>query len=318
MKWFGLQRLMANSHWLQHGMKSVGAAPRSVGRNFSGRIPKFAFSAWLALHGRFLTIDQLQRRGLQLVNQCVLCWSAMESIDHLFFNCAYTAWIWRSLLGRAGCRRRPRRNLQQEVEILMTSFGQHDLLGATMRIAFSASRWHVWTERNNRILRGTCSHKKQVLRRIVQDVVSKAARSRWKPRDGNQRDLLFEKWGIQAEVPIEQGRSVKWSIPEPGTWKANADAALKDEKGGLGALIRDENGAMCVAVAKQVEVAPIFVLELRAIKERVEMALQKGWSRLEIETDSLLAKQCLLHEVKRPWASLHLGAKQEGTSQEKE
>jgi len=157
-----------------------------------------------------------------------------------------------------------------------------------------------------------------VLRRIVQDVVSKAARSRWKPRDGNQRDLLFEKWGIQAEVPIEQGRSVKWSIPEPGTWKANADAALKDEKGGLGALIRDENGAMCVAVAKQVEVAPIFVLELRAIKERVEMALQKGWSRLEIETDSLLAKQCLLHEVKRPWASLHLGAKQEGTSQEKE
>lgn len=89
MKWFGLQRLMANSHWLQHGMKSVGAAPRSVGRNLSGRIPKFAFSAWLALHGRFLTIDQLQRRGLQLVNQCVLCWSAINR-PLVFQLCLYS------------------------------------------------------------------------------------------------------------------------------------------------------------------------------------------------------------------------------------
>ncbi|CAL9217925.1 unnamed protein product [Arabidopsis halleri] len=65
-------------------------------RNVAGifSLPRFAFTSWLAFRGRLLTRDRLTRWGLHVPATCVLCSSALESHDHLFFECNFSFAIW--------------------------------------------------------------------------------------------------------------------------------------------------------------------------------------------------------------------------------
>lgn len=54
-------------------------------------IPKHAFHIWLVCHERPLTRDRLKTWGMAVVDaSCVLCGQQAESIDHLYFECAYS------------------------------------------------------------------------------------------------------------------------------------------------------------------------------------------------------------------------------------
>lgn len=52
-------------------------------------IPKCAFTFWLALKGRLLTKDRMQRFRMDIDLKCVLCQHAIETHDHLFGTCQY-------------------------------------------------------------------------------------------------------------------------------------------------------------------------------------------------------------------------------------
>ncbi|XP_074265798.1 uncharacterized protein LOC141588245 [Silene latifolia] len=52
----------------------------------------------LAVQQHLATIDNLQVRGIQLANRCSLCQNGLESHDHLFFKCDYSAAVWDRLL----------------------------------------------------------------------------------------------------------------------------------------------------------------------------------------------------------------------------
>ena len=50
--------------------------------------PKLGFFAWEASWGKVLTLDQLKRRGIPLVNRCFLCEDDEETIDYLLIHCS--------------------------------------------------------------------------------------------------------------------------------------------------------------------------------------------------------------------------------------
>ena len=64
--------------------------------------PKVAFFAWEAFGGKVLTLDQLQRRGHSLANRCFLCFSEVETVDHLLLHCAKTRVLWNLLFSLFG------------------------------------------------------------------------------------------------------------------------------------------------------------------------------------------------------------------------
>lgn len=43
--------------------------------------------AWLVLKGSILTMDNLRRRNMIMVNACPLCLAAEETMDHRLLNC---------------------------------------------------------------------------------------------------------------------------------------------------------------------------------------------------------------------------------------
>ncbi|GAV92754.1 zf-RVT domain-containing protein, partial [Cephalotus follicularis] len=55
------------------------------------RIPKHAFSLWLAIRGAHRTRDKLMAMGVTHSAQCIFHCGVTESIDHLFFQCPFSA-----------------------------------------------------------------------------------------------------------------------------------------------------------------------------------------------------------------------------------
>ena len=60
--------------------------------------PKLGSFAWEASWGKVLTLDQLKRRGIPLVNRCCLCEENEETIDHLLIHCSRAMMLWDLLL----------------------------------------------------------------------------------------------------------------------------------------------------------------------------------------------------------------------------
>ncbi|XP_077228449.1 uncharacterized protein LOC143861408 [Tasmannia lanceolata] len=81
---------------------------------FTGHIPRQALSAWKVLHKKLLTRDHQIFRNRVMDEGCPLCKSEKETINHLFFRCGFSAWVWRSILSRYGSRRKPKKTIQEE------------------------------------------------------------------------------------------------------------------------------------------------------------------------------------------------------------
>ena len=55
---------------------------------------KVAFLVWEASHWKILTIDNLQKRGITLVNRCFMCKDESESVDHSLLQCKVARVLW--------------------------------------------------------------------------------------------------------------------------------------------------------------------------------------------------------------------------------
>ena len=64
--------------------------------------PKIGVFAWEATWGKVLTLDQLKRRGMTLVNRCFMCEEDKENIDHLLIHCKSAKLLWNLFLSIVG------------------------------------------------------------------------------------------------------------------------------------------------------------------------------------------------------------------------
>jgi len=46
-----------------------------------------AFFVWMAALGKILTLDNMRKRNITVVNWCCMCKKSGESIDHILFHC---------------------------------------------------------------------------------------------------------------------------------------------------------------------------------------------------------------------------------------
>ena len=60
---------------------------------FSCATPKYQFCTWLALHDRLSTGARMYVWNTTIDGSCVQCHQHMETRDHLFFSCSYSATV---------------------------------------------------------------------------------------------------------------------------------------------------------------------------------------------------------------------------------
>ena len=52
------------------------------------------FFVWMAVCSKILTLDNLRRRGMVVVNRCWLCETEGKSVGHLLLHCAAVSGLW--------------------------------------------------------------------------------------------------------------------------------------------------------------------------------------------------------------------------------
>jgi len=61
-----------------------------------------AFFSWSATFGKILTLDNLRKRHVIVINRCCMCKKTEESVDHLLLHCDVAFVVWYSLFNRFG------------------------------------------------------------------------------------------------------------------------------------------------------------------------------------------------------------------------
>ncbi|XP_010430719.1 PREDICTED: uncharacterized protein LOC104714953 [Camelina sativa] len=115
---------------------------------FSGSIPKHSFILWLAAKNRLMTGDRLATWNRGVDTACVFCQAPMETLEHLFFTCSYTSWVWADL-----SRKLSESHHSASFSQLLTLLSSTTITGPALfilRLVFQGTLHTVWLERNRR------------------------------------------------------------------------------------------------------------------------------------------------------------------------
>lgn len=128
--------------------------------------PKCRFFAWLAMHDRVLTADNLAKRNCPHNELCSLCHACNETTDHLLTECNYTEALWNLVATRRELPRytdlSPDCGTQGWLRQLIENRGRDERRRSLGTLFYCW--WHIWKEINRRIFDG----KEQPPHRIAQ------------------------------------------------------------------------------------------------------------------------------------------------------
>ena len=116
---------------------------------FPQAIRRHSFIVWLVIQDRLATQNKLLKWGLTNSVSCVFCRASVEDRNHFFFCCQFTAGIWIRILRFCGNFRMPR-SWENEFLWVIATKGK-SFCSITKRIAWSATIYHLWGQRNSRI-----------------------------------------------------------------------------------------------------------------------------------------------------------------------
>ncbi|GJT54657.1 RNA-directed DNA polymerase, eukaryota, reverse transcriptase zinc-binding domain protein [Tanacetum coccineum] len=119
---------------------------------YSQCIPKQSFILWMAIQGKLMTCDRMEKWGSYDMTVCALCKSDAESHDYLFFNCPFSQAIWMELktlmqfqsnaIGWEGI-----------INELAEKPNKSSIWSIVRRLCLAGAVYSIWRERNNRIFR---------------------------------------------------------------------------------------------------------------------------------------------------------------------
>ncbi|XP_077240355.1 uncharacterized protein LOC143881252 [Tasmannia lanceolata] len=201
---------------------------------YHGHIPKHSFVGWQAILNKLSTRDKLSYQGPSRDIHCPLCLVEREDTNHLFFKCAYSAWIWRFVLWRFSYKRKPLHSLQMEEEWNRQTTRGKTQSAIGLGIAFNASIYHIWTERNKRIHEQRFQHKKSVLNEILLIIRSRCIHLGLNDLPSSRAYSLCQNLQLPLFVNVIGPKYCHWSPPETGRCKLNSDAALVGDLAAIG------------------------------------------------------------------------------------
>jgi len=146
-----------------------------------------------ALKGRLPTRSRLKTFGIINEDSCVLCNEATETIDHLFFECPFTAYLWSLSRLKLGLYLPEMRNLIQEAELIQGKFKVKDKSYILSRLALQVTVWHIWLERNRRVFQHQQMNKIMIFRRLYEDINILLRTCAWKV---NNKEGILSNWGL--------------------------------------------------------------------------------------------------------------------------
>jgi ribonuclease HI len=202
---------------------------------------------------------------MDTISYCKTCGAEEESIFHAFFECTWARLFWKDLKKIASIN----------IPLLhprswATDLVEGKIVSLEIVCVILCGCWAVWQERN----------------------------AVWHDEHGRSVTALV-RWALETTYDLAQlGRKkvstqpkqvARWVKPASDVVKINVDASFfeDDHMGATGLVVRDSFGALILAQARWMEhAANPLVMEALAILAGVHLAIDRGYQKVEVETDA--------------------------------
>ncbi|XP_018474115.1 uncharacterized protein LOC130507406 [Raphanus sativus] len=116
---------------------------------FKHATPRYSFITWVAMRGRLATGDRMLVWSGNIDATCVLCKNPLETIQHLFFECPYSAQVWEALM-KGVMVDQYMGDWETLIRLIVDDTGWSKVKVFVMRYMFQATIYMIWRERNRR------------------------------------------------------------------------------------------------------------------------------------------------------------------------
>ncbi|XP_060178348.1 uncharacterized protein LOC132608330 [Lycium barbarum] len=135
--------------------------------------PRWVFVLYLIIQGKLYTRDRLLKWGMINDQTCPICEATEESIQHLFFECPTSSYIWCKILKWQGYTRQAM-SWHNELQWAVNFAANKGSKAEVYRMALAATVYYIWQLRNNKVFQNPSRTGDQVVRLIIQDVLCRA------------------------------------------------------------------------------------------------------------------------------------------------
>ncbi|XP_027103196.1 uncharacterized protein [Coffea arabica] len=242
---------------------------------------KIAFFMIRVLRDRLLLASSLGRLNVHGPSKYFCCMEFQsESLDHIFSEGDLAQFLWRFFGHAVGVVYREA-GVRSRLVGWWCRMPHHSCVEAVHSVVPSMICSHIWLARNLAYFEGQFLRRKTICDRILADVVG-----------------LFG--GQCAGGP---DGVVRWETPSTKICKLNTDGCSPGNPGisGGGGVLRDSSGALIFGFSIPLGELISLQAETRSLLYGVQQYLSRGFSRVQIEVDSLLLVNILRDKSRCPW-----------------
>lgn len=160
----------------------------------NGGVPKWSFVAYRALKDRLPTFDRLRGFGYREDATCVLCGEHDEDVEHLFYTCSFSRYIWERSMLKCGLRNRAPGTLAEFGNFWSTFSWKNKGDKAFCAAVATGSAYFIWKERNRCSHGGARTHEYQVFD-VLPVVLGRVLRAHPWIRE-SMDDIMTCLWGV--------------------------------------------------------------------------------------------------------------------------
>jgi hypothetical protein len=153
------------------------ALSRAEGRGFPWKgvwrtksPPRAAFFVWSAAIGKILTLDNLRKRQVVVVNRCFMCKKDGESIDHLLLHCKVAHALWCNIFSRLDLSWFMFSSVLDLCACWYSS--SRNRSAVVWKMMLICIFWSIWRERNNRCFEDLESSLEEILASLLYSLYS--------------------------------------------------------------------------------------------------------------------------------------------------
>ncbi|XP_026399703.1 uncharacterized protein LOC113295587 [Papaver somniferum] len=248
--------------------------------------PVLATRNWKFLRGACATYDLIRRRfKILLANKCCLCGVQEETLTHVLYDCCFATRAWNWLVDVF--KLQPNANL---IVSFKAAKGRSHIVRDLWLISNLVVRSELWQLRNKAVFEDKKPNWSIFHKRVLKLIQDYSIRLKGHMNNSDDDVVLLNYFRVQHH-------SVKWHHPVACFWlppEANelqicCDGAARGNPGvaGAGVVARDEHCLVLGAMSIGLGVKTNYLAELYGIIVGLEWAMQWGFSRICIRSDSM-------------------------------
>ena len=116
-------------------------------------LPEWLFFTWTTALERILTVDNLRKRRVIIIDWCCMCKAHGESVNHLLLHCIVAHELWSLIFALFGIAWVMPRGVVDLLSCWSDRFGKSEA-DAIWKVIPHCLMWCIWRERNNRAFVG--------------------------------------------------------------------------------------------------------------------------------------------------------------------